>query len=38
MNQLKHEDSPYLQQHSTNPVWWWPWSDEAFLRAKEETN
>jgi uncharacterized protein YyaL (SSP411 family) len=36
MNQLKHEDSPYLQQHSTNPVWWWPWSDEAFLRAKEE--
>ncbi len=35
-NRLANEDSPYLQQHKNNPVDWWPWCDEAFLRAKEE--
>lgn len=35
-NRLANEDSPYLQQHKDNPVDWWPWCDEAFLRAKEE--
>ncbi len=35
-NRLKSEDSPYLQQHKDNPVDWYPWCDEAFLRAKEE--
>ena len=35
-NKLVNEDSPYLQQHKNNPVDWWSWCDEAFLRAKEE--
>lgn len=35
-NRLKNEDSPYLQQHKDNPVDWYPWGDEAFLRAKTE--
>ncbi|MDY0233709.1 MAG: thioredoxin domain-containing protein [Sulfurimonas sp.] len=35
-NRLQKEDSPYLQQHKDNPVDWYPWCDEAFLRAKEE--
>ena len=35
-NRLSKSLSPYLLQHSTNPVDWYPWSDEAFLRAKQE--
>ena len=35
-NQLKHEDSPYLQQHKNNPLNWYPWGDEAFDKAKKE--
>ena len=35
-NQLIHEKSPYLLQHAHNPVNWYPWKQEAFLRAKEE--
>lgn len=35
-NQLIHEKSPYLLQHAYNPVNWFPWGDEAFLRAKAE--
>ena len=35
-NKLEHEDSPYLQQHAHNPVHWYPWGDEAFLKAKKE--
>lgn len=35
-NRLKYESSPYLLQHSENPVDWYPWNEEAFLRAKEE--
>ncbi len=35
-NKLEHEDSPYLLQHAHNPVHWYPWGDEAFLKAKKE--
>lgn len=35
-NQLIHETSPYLLQHAHNPVDWYPWSDEALNKAKEE--
>lgn len=35
-NRLEKEDSPYLQQHKDNPVDWYPWGDEAFLKAKRE--
>ena len=35
-NRLIHEKSPYLLQHAKNPVDWYPWSEEAFLRAARE--
>jgi len=35
-NRLIHEKSPYLLQHAHNPVNWYPWSDEAFQKAKSE--
>lgn len=35
-NRLKNESSPYLRQHSKNPVDWYPWCDEAFEKAKAE--
>ena len=35
-NQLKNETSPYLLQHAENPVNWYPWCEEAFLKAKNE--
>jgi len=35
-NRLINEKSPYLLQHAYNPVDWYPWSDEAFERAKKE--
>src|SRR5262245_44621287 len=35
-NQLIHETSPYLLQHAHNPVEWYPWSEEAFERARKE--
>jgi uncharacterized protein YyaL (SSP411 family) len=35
-NRLIKEKSPYLIQHAYNPVDWYPWSDEAFQRAKRE--
>jgi uncharacterized protein YyaL (SSP411 family) len=34
MNRLAGEQSPYLLQHAHNPVDWYPWSDEAFARAR----
>ena len=34
-NRLIFESSPYLLQHAANPVDWYPWSDEAFSKAKE---
>ena len=36
MNRLESEKSPYLLQHAKNPVNWYPWSEEAFEKAKEE--
>ncbi|MEO7404163.1 MAG: thioredoxin domain-containing protein, partial [Burkholderiales bacterium] len=35
-NRLARETSPYLQQHATNPVDWYPWGPEALERAKRE--
>ena len=35
-NRLIHEKSPYLLQHAHNPVDWYPWSEEAFARARAE--
>ena len=35
-NRLATEPSPYLQQHAQNPVDWYPWSDDAFERARRE--
>ncbi len=33
-NRLAKETSPYLLQHDTNPVDWFPWGDEAFNEAR----
>ena len=35
-NRLIKEKSPYLLQHAFNPVDWYPWSQEAFEKAKAE--
>ncbi len=35
-NRLASEKSPYLLQHATNPVDWYPWGEEAFARARAE--
>ncbi|MGD0232986.1 MAG: thioredoxin domain-containing protein [Syntrophorhabdales bacterium] len=35
-NRLIEEKSPYLLQHATNPVDWYPWKDAAFERARRE--
>lgn len=35
-NQLIYEKSPYLLQHAYNPVKWYSWCSEAFLKAKQE--
>ncbi len=34
-NLLAQSKSPYLLQHATNPVDWWPWSAAAFNAARE---
>ena len=36
MNALAQETSPYLLQHAHNPVDWYPWKPEVFVRAKRE--
>lgn len=33
-NRLIHETSPYLLQHASNPVDWYPWGQEALALAK----
>lgn len=33
-NHLGDATSPYLLQHASNPVDWWPWCDEAFDEAR----
>lgn len=35
-NHLIHESSPYLLMHAHNPVNWYPWGQEAFVKAKKE--
>jgi uncharacterized protein YyaL (SSP411 family) len=35
-NQLIHESSPYLLQHAHNPVNWYPWGEEALIKARQE--
>ena len=35
-NRLAGETSPYLLQHATNPVDWYPWGSEALARSKAE--
>ena len=34
VNRLATQTSPYLLQHATNPVDWWPWGPEAFEEAR----
>ncbi len=34
-NRLAGEASPYLRQHATNTVAWYPWGDEALALARE---
>jgi hypothetical protein len=36
MNLLANETSPYLLQHASNPVDWFPWGEEALERARAE--
>jgi uncharacterized protein YyaL (SSP411 family) len=36
VNRLAAETSPYLLQHSENPVDWYPWGEEALARARGE--
>lgn len=36
MNRLRYESSPYLLQHQSNPVDWYPWGEEALKKAKQE--
>ena len=36
MNRLQHETSPYLLQHASNPVDWFPWGEEALERARTQ--
>jgi uncharacterized protein YyaL (SSP411 family) len=35
-NRLINESSPYLLQHATNPVDWYPWTAQAFKKAQDE--
>lgn len=35
-NRLANENSPYLLQHATNPVNWYPWGEEALEKARRE--
>ncbi len=35
-NRLINEDSPYLKAHAADPIDWYPWSNEAFEKAKKE--
>ena len=35
-NRLANETSPYLLQHTDNPVDWYPWGAEALQKARDE--
>jgi len=34
INNLKNERSLYLKQHADNPVFWYPWGEQAFAEAR----
>jgi uncharacterized protein YyaL (SSP411 family) len=36
VNRLGSESSPYLLQHATNPVDWYPWGPDALARARAD--
>lgn len=36
LNELVLSESPYLAQHSTNPINWKPWSQDLLNKAKQE--
>ncbi len=36
LNKLADSNSPYLLKHSTNPINWYEWGDEALEKAKRE--
>lgn len=35
MSRLAGEISPYLLAHKDNPIWWFPWGEDAFAEAKK---
>ena len=35
-NKLAGETSPYLLQHASNPVEWYPWGEQALTLAREQ--
>lgn len=35
-NKLMHSSSPYLRQHARNPVFWYPWGEEALAEARAQ--
>ena len=35
VNRLAATASPYLLEHATNPVNWYPWGDDAFETARQ---
>lgn len=35
-NRLAQESSPYLLQHASNPVDWYPWCEDALKKARDE--
>jgi len=35
-NKLGEETSPYLLQHASNPVEWYPWGEQALTLAREQ--
>jgi uncharacterized protein YyaL (SSP411 family) len=35
-NRLGLEQSPYLREHASDPVDWWPWGEAAFTAAREQ--
>ena len=35
LNRLNSESSPYLLQHASNPVHWYPWGEDALTEALE---
>jgi len=35
-NRLAKEKSPYLLKHAQNPVDWYPWIEEAFMKAEKK--